>query len=344
MALLSLQSNRCIFSFDMFTLNSYAKVNLSLQIVGIRDDGYHILSSIMSYVDLFDLIHIKRNNLNNPTLFVLGRFGKHFNNNDLDALHTNIIIKTLEYLSSKYSIPTGFDIVLEKNIPIASGMGGGSSNAAAMIRFCNEYFGLGLSISEMMIDAVKIGADVPFFINDRISLCEGIGEIVTPFNVQDYPIYILILNPMVEISTIEAYRGLDDKNGSSGVLEHIDNVSVLSKIRQSKTLSIEELLHFAKLVGNDLIRSSSEIAPVIPDIVNNLESMDRTLLSQMSGSGSTCFALYDSYDAAKESLHNMRRLYPFAFGGVFKFLTKINHRAIDHSSLYDRWKNQKMVM
>lgn len=307
----------------LFTIKSYAKLNLFLNINGQRKDGYHLLFSLMSYIDLYDIIRLSPNNTQSPTLMIKGAFGNYFDNLSSNALDSNSVIVALRYMYRKYHINAGFDIVLHKNIPLASGMGGGSSNAASIICFCNDYFDLGLTGEEMMRDAQCIGSDVPFFINDHMAICRGIGEVVTPVKLDADNIEVILINPMLPLKTPRIYNGFDlatcqssENDFSEGFWDDFqDKGAVMSK---------RGLFDMMQHYSNDLTASATKIVSRIVDVLQTLKTLPGLLLPRMSGSGATCFALCCNEVSAANAVYALKARYPLAFVGRFQLLSQID--------------------
>jgi 4-diphosphocytidyl-2-C-methyl-D-erythritol kinase len=179
----------------MSRLTSFAKINLGLEITGKRPDGYHTLKTIFQTVDLFDTITIEENSS--------GKIRLSGNNPAVEWGRTNTIYRVIDTLYSRYNLNRGFDITVDKRIPHGSGLGGGSSNAAVVLLFLNQYFHLDLSMETLIEIAASVGADVPFFLFGGTVLAEGIGEKMIPLeftgNKQNLRVDIVV--PSVNIST-----------------------------------------------------------------------------------------------------------------------------------------------
>ena len=153
-------------------VKSYAKLNLGLEIVGKRPDGYHLLKSVFQTIDLYDDIHIRRNRS--------GQLNLKGNLEEIPWDERNIIAKVFRRMAEDYGIETGFDIDVFKRIPAGSGLGGGSSNGAVVLLFIDRYFQLNLDQKKLIEIGAEIGADIPFFLVGGTVLVEGIGEILSP--------------------------------------------------------------------------------------------------------------------------------------------------------------------
>ena len=176
----------------MFKLKSFAKINLGLEIVGKREDGYHNLKTIFQTINLFDTIEIKENKS--------GKISLNGDDHSVEWNKKNTIFKAFDAIYRAHNIHKGFDIFVKKKIPPGSGLGGGSSNAAVTLLFLNEYFNLKLNFNELIKISQKIGADVPFFLLGGTVLGEGIGEKITLMDDLNEQLIGLVI-PEIKVST-----------------------------------------------------------------------------------------------------------------------------------------------
>lgn len=181
---------------------SYAKLNLSLEVYA-PTGGYHPLCSIFQTISLHDTLIISLNTHDR-------RIRLRCNHPQVPTDSRNILVKIFEALQLR--IPVGLDIALEKNIPIGGGLGGGSANAAAFLAFLNQTFQWGYSITELAKLGAEFGTDIPFFFIGGSACVQGIGEVVTPLSPGKHR-YFLLINPGIEVSSAQAYRGLDEEGG-----------------------------------------------------------------------------------------------------------------------------------
>lgn len=184
----------------MYKLKSYAKLNLGLEVVGKREDGYHLLKTIFQTIDLYDEIKIKKNNY--------GKLRLSGNRDNIKWDSSNIISKVFLIMKEKFNIDIGFDIEVKKNIPVGSGLGGGSSNGAVILLFLNDYYKLGLNLDELVDIAVTIGADLPFFLIGGTVLAEGIGERLTELKNLKKTKFALLM-PQIIVSTALVFSKLN---------------------------------------------------------------------------------------------------------------------------------------
>ncbi len=255
-------------------LKAYAKINLSLDITGKRDDGYHDISSVMQSVTLFDEVEVLKNE--NGTILISSDSAEIPNNEE------NIAYKAAKLMKDTFNLSCGFDIFIKKNIPVAGGMAGGSTNAAAVIKAINEICELGLSIEELMKIGVKIGADVPFCIYQKPALAEGIGEKITAIHGLSDDFWILLVNPNEKVSTKKIY-------------EEIDNEVLYNKTDNEKliyALKNNDINTAKKYMINVMQGVSQKECEKIADIIKKIESLG-AIHSMMSGSGATCFGIFN---------------------------------------------------
>ena len=258
-------------------IKTHAKINLGLYITGKRSNGYHELCSAFLPIELHDEIEISKSDVFSIT--ATGPFA-----GVCPTDERNTMFKAY----SKLNVPP-VKITIQKNIPSEAGLGGGSSNAAGVLKGVNQLYKLGLSSQELKNIGREIGADVPFFIDEEPALVEGIGELITPFNLErNY--WILLIKPNKGVSTAEVYRqftlSLTLKNSNVKHTEHLRNLCFqgLKKAEELKTLY------------NDLESISVKILPEISAIRAYLEALS-PLVTMMSGSGSSVFAVFDSEPA-----------------------------------------------
>lgn len=290
----------------MIKKKAYAKINLSLDVTGKRPNGYHDVRMIMQSIGLYDELTFEINedyinacrntgdqeekaspcNDESPKSNQIAiKFLDLPENIDLGPVEKNLIYRSARLILDTYNIvDTGVIITLKKNIPVAAGMAGGSTDAAAVFHGLNELLTLGMTLDDMCSLGVKIGADVPFCIIGGTQLSEGIGEILTPLP-KPPQVILLIAKPNINVSTKMVYEELDSKPIAShpdvdGMIDAISNLD-LAKISQ--------------LLGNVLETVTVDMYPIINDIKNVMLNHG-ALNSLMSGSGPTVFGLFDLRD------------------------------------------------
>lgn len=249
----------------MTTLKARAKINLFFHITGKREDGYHLIDSLTVFAeDIFDLIDINESDYS-KTIVKDGEFASH-----LKKEENNLIDKAIEIFSNKKK----YNCVLTKNIPIAAGLGGGSSDAATVARYIDS--------SIDTVNLLKIGADLPICYYNQPAYCEGIGEIIHP--IEKFPtIYLVLVNPQKALLTKEVFK-----------LNKINNTPPIHNKPSNFFYSPEKLIEFLSNLGNDLTDSAISIMPEIKSILDMLQFQKGCKFSRMSGSGPTCFGLFDN--------------------------------------------------
>ena len=249
-----------------------AKVNVRLEVTGKRPDGYHDIFSIMVPVELYDNLDISLNDS--------GRINLKSTGFDVPEDPSNLIYRAAESFYSKSGIKNkGIDIRLEKNIPVAAGLGGGSSDAASTLTALNELHAFPLKIEALQGLAVKLGADVSFFLNAVPSIATGIGEVLEP--IPNWPeLWYLIVTPWIEISTAWVYRNFKMKLTSN-------EYDYIRKILKNDDVNISRILK------NDLERVTSASFPVIEELKTKIMGAGAEG-AMMSGSGPSVFGIFSS--------------------------------------------------
>lgn len=262
---------------------AYAKINLGLDVIRRRPDGYHEVKMIMQTVDIYDILTIEKT----PEEGIF--FAMKGENSLVPVDDTNLVCKAARKLIEKYPIQGGVRFILEKNIPVAAGMAGGSTDAAAALKGMNELFEMGLSVEELRAVAVTIGADVPYCIEGGTALSEGIGEQLTPL---PYPpaMWLVVVKPAVSVSTKYVYENLHAET----ITNHPDIDGMTEAIKSGELNGITERM------GNVLERVTIPAHPVIAQIKEQLEGAGAEK-ALMSGSGPTVFAVFGERECAKEA-------------------------------------------
>lgn len=262
-------------------LKARAKINLGLDVVRKREDGYHEVRMIMQTINLYDKIMLKLQKEEGIQVRT--------NLSYLPANEDNLVYKAAKLLMDEFQIRQGVFIDLNKYIPVAAGMAGGSSDAAAVMVGVNRMFGLGLTKKELMVRAVKIGADVPYCVMRGTALAEGIGEKLTPLPAMP-KCHILIAKPRVYVSTKFVY-------GNLRVNELESHPDIDGQIEALKDGDIKRL---AARMGNVLETVTIPEYPVI-DKIKKIMLDNGALNAMMSGSGPTVFGLFEREEAARNA-------------------------------------------
>ncbi len=277
----------------MITLNSFAKINLGLEITGKRPDGYHCLRTLFQTIDLHDRIDIKEN--------TVGALRLSGSDPGIQWDSSNTLTRAADAIYKNYNVRQGFDVFIHKNIPAGSGLGGGSSNAAVFLLFLANYFNLGIPQGDLVDIGVSIGADVPFFLEGGTVLAEGIGEKMTPL--KDLPILdIGLVIPDVHVST-------------KLIFSHF-NLTLEAK--QSKIITFTESknsLNF-EILENDLEEVTFNVFPEIGAVKEKMKTMGFGCV-MMSGSGSSLYGITTG-NPRQELLSELKR----RFTGSRVYLTR----------------------
>ena len=258
------------------TVKAPAKINLSLDVTGTREDGYHLVRMVMQTVALHDRVHLTRT--------VTPGIRLRSNLSYLPSDDRNLAVRAVRRLAGTYKLPGGIYIDLEKHIPVAAGLAGGSSDAAAALYGVNVLFGLGLTDEELMTIGLELGADVPYCVMQGTALAEGIGEKLTRLP-QAPDCLVLLAKPQIRLSTAAVYGKLKLDEG----FEHpmVD--------RQVQAIRDGDRKGMAECMDNVLERVSAEDHPVIRKIRRVMDEYG-AIGSMMSGSGPTVFGLFDDPD------------------------------------------------
>lgn len=271
-----------------FKLRAYGKINLGLDVLRKREDGYHDVRMIMQTVGLYDQID----------LFFRQASGIQIETNlpYLPVNENNLVYKAAQMLMEEFQVTNGVFIRLRKMIPVAAGMAGGSSDAAAVLVGINKMFHLGLSMEELMERGVKIGADVPYCIMRGTALSEGIGEKLTALPPMPQ-CQVLLAKPAISVSTKYVYENLCAN--SLKPQQHPDIDGMIEAIGEGN------LLEVSKHLGNVLELVTARKYPVIEEI-KNVMRRHGALGALMSGSGPTVFGLFDNPKAASSAYEELR--------------------------------------
>ncbi|CAK7087313.1 4-(cytidine 5'-diphospho)-2-C-methyl-D-erythritol kinase [Tissierella sp.] len=258
-------------------LESYGKINLGLDVLYKREDGYHEINTIMQQISLSDTLIMRE---------IKEDIELDCNNKELPLDSTNLVYRAWKKMQEKTGINKGIQINIHKKIPIAAGLAGGSANAAAVLKGLNQLWGLNLSEEELREIGIEIGADVPYCIMGGTALAEGIGERLTKiksFKDKD----ILLVNPGIGVSTTEVYGNLRLNKEL-----RMDVEKIISSIERDDIKSV------ADNITNVMEEVVMEKNPIISEIKKDMVSYG-ALGALMSGSGPTVFGLFDDMDKLK---------------------------------------------
>ena len=315
----------------MITEKAYAKVNLSLDIVGRRDDGYHLVRMVMQSLDIADIMTFEKITVAKDSVseeadkrIITELVDKRNTSQSDDALGTlplgkdNLIYKVAEKLLKEYvwteHPDIGVKITLEKNIPIAAGMAGGSSDAAATLRGINRLFELGLMDKELMEIGIAYGADIPYCVMGGTQLSEGIGEKLTRLpSLPDCT--FLIAKPKVSVSTAEAYGGYDSLAEGFGRNFRLDRKTgkryrgefeIPDVDGQVDAIYAGNLQEVADRLANVLEYVTAKKHPEIGQL-EELMLSEGAIGSRMSGSGPTVFGIFNDRKTAENAFHAIEK-------------------------------------
>lgn len=272
-------------------LKAYGKINLGLDVIRRREDGYHEVKMVMQTVNLYDTIFMKA--IRKEDIII--KTNKPY----LPVNENNIIYKAIAMLQKDYNLPGGVFVDLRKQIPVAAGMAGGSANAAVTLIGMDKIYRLNLSMDQLMEYGVKLGADVPYCIMRGTALAEGIGEKLT--RIPSMPeCQIVIAKPDISVSTKTVYQSLK--------LDSIMHPDVDGII---KGLEEKDLEKICSLLGNVLEDVTVEKHPVVEEYKSFLRN-EGAINSLMSGSGPTVFGIFTEKEKAKEAASKLKNAYPSA--------------------------------
>ena len=257
----------------MITIVAPAKINLFLRICGKTDDGYHLLDSAIVFTHFGD--HLTIEPAHDDQLAIIGEFASGLTNGD-----DNLVMTALNGFRAAGGVIGGLSITLEKNIPVGAGLGGGSADAAAFLRAVNALSSMPLGKDALYHLAASLGADVPVCLAGGCQRIAGIGETMTPIDL-DFAGAILLANPRIPLSTKEVFtRFTGPTSGFAGSVSNLDAAGMVG-------------------LGNDLTATAVELAPAINSCLDRLARSKGAIATAMSGSGASCFALFDHIDNAE---------------------------------------------
>lgn len=273
-------------------IKAYAKINIALDVVGKREDGYHLLRMIMQTIDLYDTIEMEKTNSG-----IKLKCNKHYVPTD----ERNLAYKAAKLFMENYSINDGVDINLIKNIPVSAGLAGGSTDAAGVLKLMNKIFNINADDEELKALGLKLGADVPYCINGGTALCEGVGEKITQLKQFKDKILVLI-KPPFGVSTKEVYKNFD----LSKVIFHPRIEELI------KGMENDDIYFVANNMKNLLENVTLKKHRVITSIKEEVKLND-AIGTMMSGSGPTVFAFFDDMLKAQMCYDNMKKKYKDVF-------------------------------
>lgn len=264
----------------------YAKINLTLDSLYKRDDGYHEIDSIMTKINIFDELLISKNST--------GEFNYSSNVKNICPLEENLIYKVWDLLKDRTDNP-GIDLRLTKKIPIAAGLAGGSTDAAEMIKALDELWDLNLSLDFKKELAKKLGADISFFLTKSPARARGIGEIISPFT-NNLQMKALLINDGTKISSKDIYKNLSDY----GI---IDNDNIVKRLEEGDEKVIKE---FKNVMEDEVFRLFPHLSEIKKELINH-----GALNALVSGSGASIFGIFTDDMKLNDAYLKLKDKYDF---------------------------------
>ncbi len=273
---------------------SYAKINLFLKIGKKVPSGYHQIETVMQCIDLFDILGIEA--VPDDRIIIQTK---------IEELRSkdNLVYRAAELVKKEFGISGGVMINLEKNIPLASGLAGGSSNAATTLLALNKLWKLKLPYEKLVKLAIKLGSDVPFFLTDDAALVTGIGDKIEPVK-KPHKMNVILINPGFKIETKNVYKWYDAAKRKSKKKPSVQGI-----VGAMEKNNIDA---FADSAYNDFDDVLCKKYPILKEIKTNL-LRNRALNASISGSGPTVFGVFSSIYTAREAYYELKDSYPFVF-------------------------------
>lgn len=275
-----------------------AKVNLTLRVNGRRTDGYHDLESVVAFADCADRLTLTPGS--NLDLKMLGPLAQACGDTS-----DNLVLKAARLLGERVPDMKAGSFSLDKVLPVAAGIGGGSADAAAALRLLSQLNGLALDDSRLIEVARLTGADVPVCVDSRGCVMTGVGERLQPLKLPKMP--CVMVNPGVPVATKDVFAALGLRKGELRVSA---GDVLLQKPWPDAEASLEDWVEALAASSNDLEAPALRVQPVIGEVISALNATNGAWLSRMSGSGATCFAIYENTADAGRAAEKLRREHP----------------------------------
>jgi 4-diphosphocytidyl-2-C-methyl-D-erythritol kinase len=275
------------------TVGAPAKINLFLHVHGKRDDGYHYLESLVVFAETGDRLSLSQ--ADDLSLSINGPFAA-----GLAADENNLVLKAAHALHETAPAASilGATIALEKNLPVASGIGGGSADAAATLRGLNVLWNLQRSEAELCAVAAGVGSDVPACVLSRSVWMRGRGEVLEPVEGGLPPAAMVLVNAGVAVPTEKVF-------GDLGTFAQRETAALLLP-----HFTLSDLVAYLRKTGNDLAKPAIAAEPAIADTIHALKTQDGCMYAQMSGSGATCFGLFEDEEASSAAAAAITKRHP----------------------------------
>jgi 4-diphosphocytidyl-2-C-methyl-D-erythritol kinase len=282
----------------VLTEDARAKVNLTLRVVGRRVDGYHDLESMVAFADCADRLSLTPGSkLNLRTTGPLAQ--------DCGETADNLVFKAAELLGERVPDLKLGDFTLDKVLPVAAGIGGGSADAAPALRLLAPTNGLAIDDARLIEVAKLTGADVPVCLASRACVMTGVGETLLPLSLPKLP--CVMVNPRVPLATRDVFNALGLRNGE--LLVGIADV-LRATAWPEDGASVEDWVEVLAAGSNDLEAPATRIQPVIGEVLSALSATNGAWLVRMSGSGATCFAIFENTPEAQRAAQKIQRDHP----------------------------------
>ncbi len=277
-----------IFSMIVLREMAAAKINLYLHVTGKRADGFHELDSWVVFADVGDTLEAAKSDTLSFT--VEGPFAEHV------PLENNSVLKAARALAARYYVTEGATITLQKRLPVAAGIGGGTADAAAALRVLTRVWGLSPKAGELETLAATLGSDVPACLRSSSLYMNGVGEKITVApEIAGW--HAVLINPMKSLSTQEVFAAYSGRYSSA--MRH-----------PSAFASQEAGIQFLRQAKNDLQPAAQSLIPLIVDVLAALDVQQGCALARMSGSGATCYGIYKTRENAQNAAMILARAYP----------------------------------
>ena len=269
-----------------------AKINLDLLITGRREDGYHLLDSIVVFTDIGDELTAEKSD--KLSLVISGPYAE-----DLNDQNDNLILLAARQICEYANIPPHIKFHLNKKMPISSGIGGGSADAAAALKLCIELFSIKIEPEELNKIALELGSDVPVCLINKPVHMTGVGEKISDFDLID-TLHMVLVNPNISVSTPMVFDAYQKSNMAFDT----------ERVFPSGKIHLTLMLDIIKKSGNSLTEATISREPGINEVIKLLSKTEDVLIARMSGSGATCFALYKSNECCLKAAQYMIKRKP----------------------------------
>jgi 4-diphosphocytidyl-2-C-methyl-D-erythritol kinase len=274
-----------------------AKVNLYLHVTNRLANGYHELDSVVAFADIGDIINIEPSTA--LSFSIRGPYAKSFNSKEHDVSEDseNLIIKSIWQVAKVFDREPNFNVTLTKNLPLASGLGGGSSDAATVIWALCDYWDISHHSPQLMTILATLGADVPVCFSCKPSVVRGIGEVLTPFPFSE-DLNVVIVNPDKRSSTEKVFKNFNIEMCK-------DDIEIPNHFN-----SFEDVITFLKAQENMLLNAAVKEVPEIAFVLDALSNQEECLFSRMTGSGASCFGVFKEEEFAARAYENIKNKHP----------------------------------